>query len=199
MANQAQIPNPNDFLQPDVSKMLTEPVEFECGKRKLIYDFEKLSVHRIITAIQLFDLALEISEKLPQKPTDVTEILARQTEAKAYAAILIDENSSPYETFDPTKEAVKESVGLITGYENWLKVLECREDFFARTPLGQKQSRRQLNDWIGLLKLMPEEQLQSILTTFVQGSATAATTTLSESITTETTTTEEPENQSTDQ
>lgn len=114
---------------------------------KFIYDFEKLSIDRILSARKLFHLSTKDYAQSPKQNDELEVLVKRESERLAFGAIIIkvdDEgNLEPYDTYNSASNKFAER---LTGYDNFTKLMECQSDFFQKAGLQSVELMTQSAD-----------------------------------------------------
>jgi len=139
-------------------------INWEIGDEKFNYNFNNLSAIQILVGKMYFTIEMDIKEKLPNTPDEVSTIATRQIQRNAFAAIINkrkDENS-----FIPYVESAPPSFKFldnIVGETNYQNVMDAREDFFYRTGLFNKESMMGLADLMQQLNQLSEMERTQVL------------------------------------
>jgi hypothetical protein len=172
-----------------------------------VYDFNLLSVDRVLTARKLFHLSTKDYAQAPKQNDELEVLVKRESEKMAFAAILmkLNEDGIP-EPYDPYQTSSK-FLGQITGEENFNKLMECQGDFFHKAGLQSPELMTQsLDIMMQSLNIMKEFKnlegamggdMQSIMKTILEAampsSSTKPETSFIESIIPQSTTKKKPE------
>lgn len=127
-----------------------KPVKNTAGETvfdKFIYDFDKLSIDRVLSARKLFHLSTKDYAQSPKQNDELEVLVKRESERLAFGAIIIkvddDGNLEPY---DPYGSASNKFAERLTGYENFMKLMECQSDFFQKVGLQSVELMTQSAD-----------------------------------------------------
>jgi hypothetical protein len=135
-------------------KLNVEPVAeiFDIGNDKYIYNLKYLSARRMLQAISLFKLHQKMELNMPVTVEELKILIARETEANAFAAILIkvkmdaDGNITEFYKYDPHAINLIDPLDVLKGIDDMNRLWKCRNDFFINTGLHLNESLLQLPD-----------------------------------------------------
>lgn len=144
-----------------------------------VYNFELMSMDRMLVARKLFLKSQEDYTWQPKNFDELSELVTRETERKAFAAILMKRiDGNEFEYFDEYKTSAFDALREIKGSDNFNKLMMCQENFFLKAKLLSPESARQsINimkqsiDILNNYKALEESSglgMKELLTMFVQ-------------------------------
>lgn len=133
-------------------------VDFECNGKKYQYNFDRLTANQIYAGMKYFKLDLAMEENLPVRPDEVVTITQRQVQKYAFAAILnvFKKDSEDFEKYLEQKPPAFDFLDEITGKDNFIKLMEIRQDFFYHTGLINIELTKGLGDLMKQLNGLSE-------------------------------------------
>ena len=138
-------------------------IESETEKRMYVYDFNLMTMDRVLQATELFRVLEELRKNPPASLKDIKVTIERQIERNAYAALLMKKTKDGFEKYEPGLVSSFDFLAELKGAKEFQKLTECRQDFFSHTGMLLGSSMLELSDTSKLLGNMNPEALQSIL------------------------------------
>lgn len=101
-----------------------------------VYDFEKMSIDRMLSARKLFFISNKEYSNTPKIQDELEALTTREAERKAFAAILMKKiGEDEFEDYDPYSTNSFDFLKVVKGSENFQKILECQDHFFLKVGL----------------------------------------------------------------
>lgn len=119
-----------------------------------LYNFNKMSASRMLQGANFFSKHQESEAQLPKTPDEVLILAVRQMERHAYGALLmrvLDEEVTDFEIYNPETSMSIKALDYISGYEEYEKLKEIKQDFFMLIGLQPVVSQRQFEDTMNAL------------------------------------------------
>lgn len=143
-------------------------VETPTQKNVYVYNFNQMTMDRILQATEMFRVLEELRQNPPASLRDTKVTIERQIERNAFAAILMKKQQDrdgniTFEKYEPGIVSSFDFLAELKGADNFAKLQEVKTDFFMHTGMLLGSSMKELSGITKSLNGIDKEKIELVI------------------------------------